>query len=302
MAIAPTTLHISDVPAGTGSVRAVETGPPGGQPIVFLHGWPLSWRSFEPVLHEAAGAGYRAIALDLPEIGGSVTSTTDGTKRAAAVVIHEALGELRVHHPVIVGHDLGGMVAYPYLRDYPDDVAGVVLSSIVIPGLDPWEAVRANPYLWHFAFHATELPEVLVRDHLAEYFGYFYGATGWNQEAIGKQLRAEHVAAYADDRALKAGFDYYRAFPHDAAANREKNQTTTLKVPLLYLRGDHEPGELETYVEGFRAAGLTNVTTGVVEGSGHFTPEEAPDAFWAQVRDFARTVQASHGLPRALAA
>ena len=69
----------------------------------------------------------------------------------------------------------------------------------MIPGIDPWEQVLRNPYLWHFAFHSIpELPELLVQGHQSEY-----------------------AKAYATDSALPAGLNWYRTFPQDAATNRE---------------------------------------------------------------------------------
>src|SRR5207302_1955337 len=75
--------------------------------------------------------------------------------------------------------------------------------------------------------------------------------------------------------ALSAGFDWYRAFATDSIDNADRTggQITT---PLLYARGEHEPGELDAYVDGLRRAGCTNITTAVIEGSGHFTPTEQP--------------------------
>ena len=68
---------------------------------------------------------------------------------------------------MIVGHDIGGMIAYAYLRHYRD-AAGVVIIDAAIPGLDPWDDVIRNPYLWHFAFHAIPaLPELLAQDRPA---------------------------------------------------------------------------------------------------------------------------------------
>jgi pimeloyl-ACP methyl ester carboxylesterase len=75
-----------------------------------------------------------------------------------------------------VGQDVGGMVTYSYLQQLPDFKQAVIM-DVVIPGVDPWEQVLRNPYLWHFAFHSIpKLPERLVQRRQGEYFDYFYGA------------------------------------------------------------------------------------------------------------------------------
>jgi len=97
------------------SVHVVEAGDPAAAPVVFLHGWPESWRSWLPVM-ERAGEQVRAIAMDLPGVGESTGAATDGSKRELARVVHSVIGALDLDDVTLVGHDVGGMVAYSYLR------------------------------------------------------------------------------------------------------------------------------------------------------------------------------------------
>jgi pimeloyl-ACP methyl ester carboxylesterase len=106
----------------------------------------------------------------------STGDATDGLKRALAEVVHGLVLQLELHDFVIVGHDVGGIVSYSYLRTF-DDVSRGVIMGVVIPGSDPWEDVLRNPYLWHFAMHAvSRLPELPVQGHQGPYFEYFYDA------------------------------------------------------------------------------------------------------------------------------
>src|SRR6202000_3282971 len=105
----------------------------------------------------------------------------------------------------LVGHDVGGMVAYAYLRQYAD-AARIVIMDTVIPGVDPWSEVLANPYLWHFALHSIPvLPETLVQGRQADYFGFFYDVLSADPSRITPQARAEDVAAYRSDAPPAAG-------------------------------------------------------------------------------------------------
>ncbi|MDQ8043285.1 MAG: alpha/beta hydrolase [Solirubrobacteraceae bacterium] len=283
------TLSTLDVRTSAGVVHVVSGGDPRGDPVVFLHGWPESWRAWETVMELAIADGYRAIALDLPGIGHSTTAATDGTKSAVVEVLREVLADIHVARPTLVGHDAGGMVVHPYLVDHGDELARAVIMDVVIPGIGPWEAVRANPYVWHFAFHAIpELPERLVEGRVDEYFDYFWSAVSAVPEAITPELRSAHVGAYSSPASLKAGFDWYRAFPADAAHNAPGDHPPKVTTPLLYLRGEHEGGDMDEYVAGFHAAGLEHVTDARIPGAGHFAPEEAPVATWHLIRDFVR--------------
>ncbi len=194
------------------------------------------------------------------------------------------VNDLGLQDVTLVGQDVGGMVAYAYARTY--ELARVVIADVVIPGVDPWEEVLRNPYLWHFAFHSIPgLPERLVTGHQAEYFGYFYDVISADPAKITAGARASYVEAYSAGSALTAGFSWYRAFPRDAEQNRQWS-AAQMTTPLLYLRGEHEGGDIHAYAAGFREAGCARVGHAIVPGAGHFTQEEAPEATWRLIAGF----------------
>jgi len=167
----------------------------------------------------------------------------------------------------------------------PADLARAVFMDTVVPGVPPWQQVLANPYIWHFAFHAIpDLPERLVQGNQRAYFDYFFDALSPGRSGITPDARDAYAAAYASDESLRAGFEWYRQLPADAAANAAASEACG--TPLLYLRGEHERGELSDYVDGFVGAGLTRASAAVVGGAGHFAPEDNPAEVWTCVREF----------------
>jgi pimeloyl-ACP methyl ester carboxylesterase len=44
-----------------------------------------------------------------------------------------------------------------------------------------------------------------------------------------------------------------------------------------------ESGDIEDYRGGLSAAGVRNLTAKLIEGAGHFAPEEAPTRLWATI-------------------
>ncbi len=124
-----------------------------------------------------------------------------------------------------------------------------------------------------------------MRGRQAEYFDYFYDVLSVDPSRINPASRAAHAAAYENDTALTSGFDLYRTFPQDAKDNAAPAEPTT--TPVLYLRGDGEGGDITAYADGFRKAGIENLTTAIVQDAGHFAQEEQPAAVWSEIESFA---------------
>jgi pimeloyl-ACP methyl ester carboxylesterase len=282
------------VTVASASLHVVETGDPEAVPFLFLHGWPESWHSWRHIM-AVASQRVRAIAIDLPGVGGSTGDPTDGSKRRLAAAVHDLVEAEGLRNLTLVGQDVGGMVTYAYARMF-SDLARSVIMDVVIPGIDPWEEVLRNPYLWHFAFHSIpQLPEALVQGHQREYFDFFYDAISADPSKITADARAVYAQAYATDSALTAGFNWYRMFPQDAAVNVETSSQAPTATPLLYLRGEKEGGRITDYVDGFRSAGMTHIEHAEVPHAGHFAQEEAPEATWNLIAEFSEISPAPNG-------
>ena len=267
------------------SLHVVEAGDPAGPPVLFLHGWPQSWRTWRDLMKLGAPAA-RMIAIDLPGIGRSTGPATTGAKGEIAAVVHDLIATMGLADVTLVGHDVGGVVAYSYVRSYAD-VSRVVILNTAIPGLDPWNSVVTNPFVWHIAFHGTpELPELLVQGHQRRYFDYFYDLLAPRPGAITAEARQEYADAYASDAALTAGFNWYRAFGKDAH-HHQAMADQPIAAPLLYLHGDHEFGDVDAAVAGLRAVNVERLEFAVLANAGHFAQEDAPGAVWEQVARFA---------------
>lgn len=275
------------VQVSDGDVHVVEIGPQSGPVVMFLHGWPQTWFAFRQVMQLAS----RSMALDLPGIGESYFNHASGRKREIARIVHDVIGALGLQQVTLVGHDCGGQVVYAYLTQYDEALHKAVILDVVVPGVEPWSNVIRNPHIWHFAFHSIpNLPEELVGGKQVVYFDFFYQATAAHPEAITLEARQVYAAGYAAPVALRTGFDWYRAFDTDANDNRAfAQQNGVIRTPVLYLRGDKGWARIETYVEGFRAAGIQDIQSGLIQDSGHFAAEEQPERLWQRISDFVRS-------------
>jgi pimeloyl-ACP methyl ester carboxylesterase len=98
-----------------------------GRPVVLIHGNPGSGQDWAR-LYGPLAAHHKVIAFDRPGHGDSQRPKDgDATVEVQARLLHDALKQLHIERPIIVGHSWGGALALVYAITYPKEVAGVVL-------------------------------------------------------------------------------------------------------------------------------------------------------------------------------
>jgi pimeloyl-ACP methyl ester carboxylesterase len=260
-----------------------EAGNASRPALVLLHGWPHSSAIYANVLDELGRDAY-VLAFDLPDIGGSRGAPPSAEKHVLADIVLTAAETLGARSIVLAGFDVGGMITFAAAREHGSRIVGAVVAHTVIPGLEPWSKVIADPRIFHFALHAIpRLPETLVTGRERPYFDFFFDILSKNPRSLSEELRTTLVKAYERPEALTAGFDWYRAFERDAARNRQPRR---IDVPMLYLRGDADGRHVEDYVAGLRAGGVTNLDSATLANSGEYLPVEAPQEFCRRLRGF----------------
>ena len=243
-----------------------------GQPVVLMHGWPETWFEWVDVMPLLAKR-YRVIAVDLPGLGESGTPASYD-KTTLAQDVHQLTKDLGLGPVHLVGHDMGGLVAFPYARLFPNDVADVVVVDAPIPGLTGWYELRSQWPRWHFAFHnLPDLPEALVTGREKVYLSWFYQALAFRKDVFKDALIDRYAKAYSKPSSLHAGFEYYRAFEKDAADNKDF-ETRKVTVPLLAIGGGNS--RLNKYVIDQLRSATTQLSGDLAPESGHWIPEEQP--------------------------
>lgn len=156
--------------------------------------------------------------------------------------------------------------------------------NTAIPGVEPWDEIKMNPYIWHFAFFALpELPESVFTGKQDLLFDYFFKSISANPDFLTSTKKESYVTAYESPTSLKTSFDWYRSFPQD---EKDNSQPISVDIPVLYLRGAEEYGDITQYLEGFKKNGLNNIEGGLIPNSGHFAPEEAPEEVARAIDEF----------------
>ena len=79
-------------------------------------------------------------------------------------------------------------------------------------------------------FHQTaNVPEAIVQGKEMMYLSWFYHNFAYNPAAITQADINEYVSHYSAPGGIRAGFEYYRAFPQDVIQNQNYYKTKQLK-------------------------------------------------------------------------
>ena len=284
--------HRIDTPIGKMFARTGGNGPP----LLLLHGYPqthVMWHRVAPAMAQR----FTLVIPDLPGYGGSASPPGDADhapydKRSMArlmVAVMHALGHERFF---LAGHDRGGRVAYRLALDHPSRVTRLATLDIV-PTADMWHAwdraMAMKAYHWTFLAQPAPLPEMLIEKAPVAYLERKLAS--WtkakNLSAFDPAALDHYRAAFSDPVHIHAHCEDYRAGIGADLANDEADQMAhnTIACPLLALWGSGGfPSETSGPLDIWRQ--WAPLCEGKPVDSGHFLPEENPDATAAALLEF----------------
>jgi len=247
-----------------------------GTPIVLLHGWASTSYMWRHVMPQLVARGHTVLAPDIRGLGDTAKPATGYEKAIVAEDIHALVAKLGLGPEVsVVGHDLGGMVAYAYAAQHRSEVARLAILDVPLPGIEPWEQITRSPRTWHFRFFAVQdVPEMLIAGREREFLKWFHNSESVNASAFSNEVEEVYAREYAVPGALRAGFEYYRAFPLDAKTNQQFAQQK-LTMPVLGVGGDQSFGPI---IGEHLKQVADHVEVVQIANSGHWVAEEQPAA------------------------
>lgn len=310
------THHVNGV-----DLQVTSAGDPSGPCVILSHGFPesaYSWRHQIPVL---AAAGYHVLAPDQRGYGFS-----SSPKDVAAYGIQHLTGDLVAlldatghDEAVFVGHDWGAMVVWEAARLHPQRVSAVV--GVSVP-FTPWparptdimKAMWTDRFFYILYFQHVGPPErELEADVRRTMHNILWGASGEMYKGMPTEFPAMEGTGFLDmftdiperlpNWLTEADLDYYvKQFENSGFfgpvswyrnldANYEilKDLSADLVSMPAYFIGGEKDGVIAgrpEYVDGMN--GLLPMYRGktMIPGAGHWTQQEAPEAFNAALLGF----------------
>ncbi|MBB4931576.1 pimeloyl-ACP methyl ester carboxylesterase [Lipingzhangella halophila] len=256
---------------GSLTFDALAIGPRTGPLVLFLHGFPEFATCWRGLMAAAAQAGYRAVAVD--QRGYSPGARPDNVADYSGEHLvgdifgfADALGAERFH---LVGHDWGGVIAWPAAAGAPDRISTLTVLSTAHPSALSTvlaESAEQREHLAYFELFRAEgeAERILLADGAAALRDIY-------QERVPADLVDDNIRRLSDPGVLTAALNWYRAM------SRGDYQVPAVSVPTLYLWGTEDLAFTRQAAER-TACWVTGPYEFVdLDGATHWLPEEDPE-------------------------
>ncbi len=252
-----------------------------GRPVVLIHGWPLSGRSWEAQVPALVEAGYRVITYDRRGFGNS-SQPWDGYDYDTFVAdLHALLVHLDITDAALVGFSMGGGEVVRYLAQHGDGgrVSRAVLAAAVPPYLYQSDD---NPDGGLDDATIAQFEGGVKGDRLAfleQFTTSFFSAGGTLTVSEDQRVYAKAIAAGASP---KGTLDCIAAF----GRTDFRADVDTITVPTLVIHGDSD-AVVGFEVSGKRSAELIkDAELVVIEGGPHGINASHPAEFNQALLEF----------------
>ena len=253
-----------------------------GETVLLISGFPQtrrSWNRLIPLLSQS----FHTVAADLPSFGDSGILAVPATTENVARVFHEFMATL--YGPLhVVAHDFGAWVAYSWALLFESDFKSLTLIDAGIPGVTLTEEIQLSDYKrkWNFIFQMLpDLPAELTKGKEDAYVGWWFKNKVYKPGAVPPQEVAAYIKAYAREGRMDAAFDYCRKIVDNMDFNKTHFKGKLL-IRLLAVGGQHSIPNMGEALRPY----FNDVTSVVIPDSGHFVPEEQPEALAKALKGF----------------
>ncbi|WP_445402232.1 alpha/beta fold hydrolase [Streptomyces sp. LE64] len=275
-----------DVAANGARFHIAELGE--GPLVLLLHGFPQFWWAWRHQLVDLADAGFRAVAMDLRGVGGSDRTPRGYDPANLALDITGVVRSLGEPDAALVGHGLGGYLAWTAAVMRPKLVRRLAVSSMPHPRrwrsamLSDVRQTAAGRHVW--GFQRPWLPErQLVADEGALVGELIRDWSGPRIDAFPDPVLEAYRRAMCIPSTAHCSIEPYRwlvrslARPDGFQFNRRMKRP--VRVPTLHLHGSLDPVMRTRSAAGSGQYVEAPYRWRLFDGVGHFPHEEDPTGF-----------------------
>lgn len=252
-----------------------ETGPPAAAAVILMHGFGASLHTWEDWAR-GLESDWRVIRFDLP--GAGLTGpdpTADYRDERGEQILLALMDQLGLARASVVGHSMGGRLAWRFAADHPERVTKLVLvapDGFASPGFEYGKAPEVPAAL---GLMRNALPRALMRMNLEPAYANPQALTDETIDRYHDLLLAPGVRGALLDRLKQTRLRDPRPL------------LARIQAPTLLIWGEQDAmiplSNSADYLKAVAGARLVSLP-----GVGHLPQEERPDAALAALRQFLR--------------
>ncbi|MBB3212702.1 pimeloyl-ACP methyl ester carboxylesterase [Herbaspirillum sp. Sphag1AN] len=243
----------------------VEEQGQGDLPLVFLHYWGGSTRTWHHVTHALSDA-YRTICMDHRGWGQSDAPEEGYGLADLAADAQGVIDALNLRRYVLVGHSMGGKVAQLLAAQQPAGLAGLVLVAPSPPqplSMPPEaRAMMTDAYTTRINVEMS-INHVLTAKPLSP---------ADREQVIQDSLRGATQAKVA--------------WPQSTSLEDITSQVAAIKVPTIVIAGEADRVDSVDLLQRELLSRVTHARLHVVPGTGHLSMLESPEEVTRLIREF----------------
>jgi pimeloyl-ACP methyl ester carboxylesterase len=265
------------VRVGELDVHVAEAG--SGDPLVLLHGWPQHWYCWHRVVPLLAES-YRLVMPDLRGHGWTSAPPRGYDKEQLATDLLGLLDVLDLPRVGLVGHDWGAWTGFLACLRAPSRFRAFLALGIVPPFQKPSlaKALQAWRLAYQVPLSTPVLGEALLRTSPRVVEQVVRGAS---RRPVGDVQTYGEVLQ--EPARARASVLLYRTFLLQESWRGARYAEARLTVPTRLVNGAGDPISSEALLDGWQEH-ADDMTVEILDGVGHFVPEEAPEEVAARVR------------------
>ena len=206
-----------------------------GPPVVLIHGWPLSGRTWEPQVADLVDAGFRVITYDRRGFGASSQPWSGYDYDSLARDLNELITELELQGVSLVGFSMGGGEVARYIGTYG---AAFIRCAVFAAAVPPFLLKGAsNPEGAVTEEDVLKKEQTVLKDrmHFLDEFThkFFSNAEGTLLVSEAQREYAKTIAAFASPKATHACIGSF-------SRTDFREDLQKINVPTLVIHGDSD--------------------------------------------------------------
>lgn len=234
-----------------------------GQPVILIHGWPVSHEMWEYQVKALVEAGYRCISYDRRGFGQSDKPWSGYDYDTLASDLHEVINALNLWEVTLVGFSMGGGEVVRYLGKYGSTrVSKAVLVSSVVPLVlkteDHEEGVPREVFDEIIAKIHDDRPAFLTE----------FGEQFFNVGILNKPVSTE-IQQWMHQLAIVASPSATAACVRSFSETDFRTDLTTISTPMMIIHGDADKTVPIKATSEITAALLPNAEYYILEDAPH---------------------------------